>query len=258
MGGAILEGWVDNGFAASDVSIVEPGQNAAGPLSAKGFNVVARPDDLADGFLPGVVFFAVKPQVMDEVAPPYRAYVDSETVFLSIAAGKTIAYFEKCLGMEAAIVRAMPNTPAAVRRGITVACGNANVSEVQKSMCLNLLRAVGVADWVEDEDLIDAVTALSGGGPAYVFLLAEVMAKAGIASGLPAELSERLARATVAGAGELLWQSDAAASTLRENVTSPGGTTFEALQVLMADDAWQPLMDCAIAAATARSKELAG
>ena len=125
-------------------------------------------------------------------------------------------------------------------------------------MCLDLLGAVGVADWVEDEDLIDAVTALSGGGPAYVFLLAEVMAKAGIASGLPAELSGRLARATVAGAGELLWQSDAAASTLRENVTSPGGTTFEALQVLMADDAWQLLMDCAIAAATARSKELAG
>ena len=256
MGSAMLEGWLERGLAASSVYVVEPGGAARAALEALGVNAVASDAELPADLKPGVIVLAVKPQVMDAVAPAYARFAG--TVFLSIAAGKTIRYFEDKLGSSAAIVRAMPNTPAAVQRGITVACGNAKISDAAKALSLDLLRAVGEAEWVEDEGLIDAVTALSGGGPAYVFLLAEVMAKAGATNGLPADLAERLARVTVAGAGELLHQSSEAAATLRQNVTSPGGTTAEALKVLMADDAWQPLMDRAIAAATARSKELAG
>jgi pyrroline-5-carboxylate reductase len=258
MGSAMLEGWLERGLAASSVYVVEPGEAARAALNAMGVNAVAGDAELPANLKPGVIVLAVKPQVMDAVAPAYARFAGTGTVFLSIAAGKTIRYFEDKLGRAAAVVRAMPNTPAAVQRGITVACGNANISDAAKALSLDLLRAVGEAEWVEDEGLIDAVTALSGGGPAYVFLLAEVMAKAGAANGLPADLAERLARVTVAGAGELLHQSSEAAATLRHNVTSPGGTTAEALKVLMADDAWQPLMDRAIAAATARSKELAG
>ncbi len=258
MGSAMLDGWLERGLEPGRVYVVEPSETGRAALDAKGVRVVADGAGVPGDLKPGTIVFAVKPQVMDNVAPGYARFAGDDTVFLSIAAGKTIAYFEAKLGAGAAIVRAMPNTPAAVQRGITVACGNACISDAQKSACLDLLGAVGEAAWVDDEGLLDAVTALSGGGPAYVFLLAEVMAKAGVANGLPAELAERLARVTVAGAGELLHQSTEAAATLRQNVTSPGGTTAEALRVLMADDAWQPLMDRAIAAATARSRELAG
>jgi len=254
----MLSGWLERGLDAAQVYVVEPNTGAAEQLLTRGVHVVDSHATLPADLKPEVVVMAVKPQVMDAVAPPYASYSGDGTVFLSIAAGKTIGYFEHHLGDIAAIIRAMPNTPAAVGRGITVACGNNHVTDEQKNLCLDLLGAVGDAEWVDDESLIDAVTALSGGGPAYVFLLAECMAKAGIASGLPAQLSEKLARATVAGSGELLRQSTEPTSTLRENVTSPGGTTAEALRVLMADDAWQPLMDRAIAAATSRSKELAG
>ncbi|MEK9753684.1 MAG: pyrroline-5-carboxylate reductase [Rhodospirillaceae bacterium] len=257
MGSAMLDGWLERGMGPGQVYVVEPTEAVRKALVAKGVQAVADGAELAADLAPGVIVLAVKPQVMDQVAPAYARFAAGGAVFLSIAAGKTIRYFEAKLGAGAAIVRAMPNTPAAVRRGITVACGNADISAAKKALSLDLLQAVGEAEWVEDEGLIDAVTALSGGGPAYVFLLAEVMAKAGAANGLPAELAERLVRVTVAGAGELLHQSSEAAATLRQNVTSPGGTTAEALKVLMADDAWQPLMDKAIAAATARSKELA-
>ena len=258
MGGAMLEGWLDQGLAAKNVYVVEPFAAAAEVFATRGVHTAENHAALPASLHPGVVIFAVKPQVMDDVVPPYASFAGPDTVFMSIAAGKTIGYFQERLGEDAVIVRAMPNTPAAVGRGITVACGNAGVNQTQQTQCLDLLRAVGAAEWVDDEGLIDAVTALSGGGPAYVFLLAECMAKAGAASGLPVDLAQRLARATVAGAGELLRQSDEPAATLRENVTSPGGTTAEALRVLMGEEAWQPLMDRAIAAATARSRELAG
>lgn len=258
MGGAMLEGWLDMGLSAEDIHIVEPYEPAAEELRGRGLAAVADPADLADGLDPGIVLLAVKPQTMDAAAPPFARYRGPDTAFLSIAAGKTIAYFEDILGADAAIVRAMPNTPAAVRRGITVAAANAHVSDAQRQVCGKLLEAVGEVAWVDDEGLIDAVTALSGGGPAYVFLLVECMTQAGIDAGLPADLSARLARVTVSGSGELLRQSTEAPATLRQNVTSPGGTTAEALKVLMADDAWQPLMTRAIAAATARSRELAG
>ena len=259
MGGALLEGWLQRGIKASDITIVEPNTDIREMLSTDhGVQTCASRDDIPTSFVPNVVMFAVKPQVMDEVAPLYASFKGSDCVYLSIAAGKAIDYFEAHLGREAAIIRAMPNTPAAVRRGITVACSNANTSAEQRETCDALLQAVGSVEWVEDEGLIDAVTALSGGGPAYVFLLVESLAQAGIDAGLPAELAMRLARETVSGSGELLHQASEEASILRQNVTSPGGTTAEALRVLMAEDGWQPLITKAIAAATARSRELAG
>jgi len=259
MGSAMLEGWLERGVSPADVFAVEPNADMVAALQKRyGINARTSANDLPAELSPDVVIFAVKPQMMDIAAPDYARFASPDTVFLSIAAGKTIAYFENIVGNHAAIVRAMPNTPAAVRRGITVACPNSSVNDTQRQFCDELLQAVGDVEWVEDEDLIDAVTALSGGGPAYVFLLAEVMAKAGLEAGLPEALAKRLARVTVSGAGELMHQSDDEPETLRVNVTSPGGTTAEALRVLMADDGWQPLMTKAIAAATARSKELAG
>jgi pyrroline-5-carboxylate reductase len=180
-------------------------------------------------------------------------------VFLSIAAGKTLGYFAARLGHAAKIVRSMPNTPAAVRQGITVATAAASVTAAEKTRCHALLEAVGQVLWADDEALMDPVTALSGSGPAYVFLLVEAMAEAGVKAGLPADMAMQLARATVVGSGELLKQSPEPASQLRVNVTSPGGTTAAALQVLMATtDGIQPVFDKALAAASHRSKELAG
>jgi len=207
---------------------------------------------------PDVVVIAVKPQSTDAALPAYRPFADKGAAFLSIAAGRPIAYFERLFGSNARILRAMPNTPAAVHRGITVIAANARVDDRARARAETLLAAVGQVEWVEDEGLIDAVTAVSGSGPAYVFLLAECLAEAGRAAGLPDALAARLARATVAGAGELLHRSGESAEQLRKNVTSPGGTTAAALQVLMAEDGLKPLMTRAVAAATRRSRELAG
>ncbi|WP_353858943.1 pyrroline-5-carboxylate reductase [Azospirillum formosense] len=256
MGGAMLDGWLTAGIASS-VAVVEP-SGLPEPLRGNPAVVLADgPNALPVGFTPDVVVLAVKPQVMDSVLPAYRALVRPGTVFLSVAAGKTIASFESALGEGAAIVRSMPNTPAAIGRGMTVAVGNPVVTGAQKTLCDSLLRAVGDVAWVEDESLLDPVTAVSGSGPAYVFLMVEAMAKAGEAAGLPAELAMRLARATVAGAGELLHRSPTAAADLRKAVTSPNGTTQAALDVLMAGDGMQPLFDRAVVAAANRSRELA-
>lgn len=256
MGGAMLDGWLKAGIASS-VAVVEPSGLPEALRGNPAVTLASGPDALPAGFAPDVVVLAVKPQVMDSVLPAYRALVRPGTVFLSVAAGKTIASFEAALGEGAAIVRSMPNTPAAIGRGMTVVVGNPVVTEAQKSLCDALLRAVGDVAWVEDESLLDPVTAVSGSGPAYVFLMVEAMAKAGEAAGLPAELAMRLARATVAGAGELLHQSPTAAADLRKAVTSPNGTTQAALDVLMAGDGMQPLFDRAVAAAANRSRELA-
>jgi len=258
MGEAMLAGWLEQGITPENVTVVEPNEDTAAALRAKyGVATTGSPDDLDINAKPNVIVFAVKPQVMDVVAPAYSRFVGADVVYLSIAAGKPIAYFENILGEEAAIVRAMPNTPAAVGRGITVNCANAHVSNEQIALCGNLLSSVGEVAWVDDEDQIDIVTALSGGGPAYVFLLAECLGEAGIKAGLPEELAKRLARVTVAGSGELLHRSAEDPAILRQNVTSPGGTTAEALRVLMADNGWQPLLDEAISAATAKSRDLA-
>lgn len=258
MGSAMLSGWLESGITGTGVVAVEPMGAPIEFASAENVQVIASADELAANFDPEVVVFAVKPQQMDAVAPSYKRFAGGNTAFLSIAAGKNIDYFTSQLGSDAAIVRAMPNTPAAIGQGITVCCSNAATSAAQRELCRLLLAATGEAVVVDDEGLIDAVTAVSGGGPAYVFLLIECLAEAGVEAGLPRELSDRLALLTVAGSGQLALASDEPPGTLRENVTSPGGTTLEALKILMASDGLQPLMTRAIDAATERSRELAG
>ena len=260
MGGAMLQGWVERGADPDAITIVEPMREAAEQARNQfGVKAVGDGSELADGYNPEIVIFAVKPQGLDGIAPVYRRFAGAETVFMSIAAGKPIRFFEHALGEAAAIVRCMPNTPAAVQRGITAACANGPVSDAQRALCQGLLEAVGEVVWVDDEALLDPVTALSGSGPAYVFLMIECMAEAGVAAGLPADIAARLARATVAGSGELARRSDESAGQLRRNVTSPGGTTAAALGVLMADeDGLQQLMTRTLDAATRRSRELAG
>lgn len=257
MGGALLAGWIERGVEPSEISVVEPIAAAGEAAAALGARVIGDAATLEPDFAPAVIVLAVKPQQMDPVLAGVRPFAGPGSVVLSIAAGKPIAYYEAGLGPAAAIVRAMPNTPAAVGRGMSVLAANAKASPAQRKLCERLLSAVGEVAWVEDESLLDAVTAVSGGGPAYVFLLIETLAKAGVEAGLPEDLALRLARVTVAGAGELVHQAAEPASKLRENVTSPGGTTLEALKILMAPDGLQPLMTRAIAAATRRSRELA-
>ena len=257
MGSALLCGWLGRDVKPDAVMVVEPFDT--GTLNQQfGVTVIKEVAELEKTYQPDVVAFAVKPQGMAAIVPDYARFVLPATVFLSIAAGRPIAFFEEHLGGRAAIVRSMPNTPAAVGRGITVACGNAHMSDDQRLICHALLEAVGEVAWVDDENLLDPVTAVSGSGPAYVFLLIETLAQAGVAAGLKPGLAEKLARATVTGSGELAHLSSDPAATLRQNVTSPGGTTAAALDVLMAEDGMRELMTRAVDAATKRSRELAG
>jgi pyrroline-5-carboxylate reductase len=259
MGGPLLEGWLERGVEARHVAVVEPDPGVAQPLTENhGITVYDGPEGIPADLDPDAVVLAVKPQIMDEVAPAYRRFAGAHTVFLSIAAGRTLAYFEGHLGDEAVVVRAMPNTPATVRRGVTVACSNARVTSEQQRLCHDLLESVGEVAWIEDESLLDAVTAVSGNGPAYVFLLVECLTAAAIEAGLPEDLAWHLARDTVSGAGELLRRSPHAPGVLRENVTTPGGTNAAAMEVLMADDGLGALMTRAVANATRRSRELGG
>lgn len=256
MGGALLTGWLKNGVPGSSVIVVDP--NPAEPMRKMIADAGARHvTEVPAGLTAGVLFIAVKPQLIDAVLPPLKSVVGEGTVTVSIAAGKTLSSLEQYLG-ESAMVRAMPNTPAMVGRGVTGAFANARVSDRQRQLVQNLLKVSGPVEWVPGEADIDSVTAVSGSGPAYVFYLVECMAEAGRKLGLQADLAMRLARETVAGAGELLHQSPDDASRLRQNVTSPGGTTAAALSVLMAEDGMQPLFDAAIEAARKRAQELAG
>ncbi len=252
MGGAMLAGWRERGLDGAVA--VDP---ALPPAPGADVLVVADAAAIPADFRPAAVVLAVKPQNADAMLPLYARYAGS-AVFLSIMAGKTLAGMARLLGPEARIVRAMPNTPAAIRQGITVACPGGTVDAGQRALCDTLLQAVGQVAWVDDEGLIDVVTAVSGGGPAYVFLLAELLEQAAITQGIPPDLARLMARQTVSGSGALLAASPEDAAILRKNVTSPKGTTERALAVLMADDAWPAAVQRAIAAATARSRELAG
>jgi pyrroline-5-carboxylate reductase len=218
---------------------------------------LAEPKTLPTELAPRAIVFAIKPQAMAAVLPAYESLARSGSVVLSIAAGTAIARFEAAFGEDTPVARAMPNTPAAIGQGVTALVANRHVSPAQKELCSALMAAVGAVYWIADEELMHAITAMSGGGPAYLFLLIESLAKAGIASGLPVELAWPLARGTVAGSGALAARSAEPAEVLRRNVTSPGGTTEAALAVLMAEGGLQPLFDRAIAAATRRSRELA-
>jgi pyrroline-5-carboxylate reductase len=260
MGEALLAGWLGRGVPPAAVRVVEPALERRRALAqAHGVPTFAGPEGLpAAGPAPGVLLLAVKPQVMEAALPAYAGRLAPDTLVLSIAAGKPIALFERLLApRRAGVVRAMPNTPAAVGRGATVLCANAAATPAQRALAESLMAAVGEVHWVEDEELIHAVTAVSGSGPAYVFLLIEALAAAGTRAGLPEELAVRLARATVAGAGELAGRSAEDAARLRANVTSPGGTTAAALEVLMAPDGLGALLGRAVAAAARRSRELA-
>ncbi|WP_102938227.1 pyrroline-5-carboxylate reductase [Methylocystis bryophila] len=258
MGAAMLSGLARAG-APGSVEVIEPHPSIelAALCNAQGFVLCCSPP--AGEPPAGTVLLAIKPQMLESVAPTFSALVGPETLVVSILAGKRIADLSARLAAKA-FVRAMPNTPAAIGRGITGAFANAETSEAQLEVAQRLLEAAGDVVWVEREELIDAVTAVSGSGPAYVFLLAECLAAAGAAAGLPEDLAAQLARATVSGAGELMHRSpELSPATLRENVTSPGGTTAAALAVLMAQqDGLAPLMASAVAAAKRRAAELSG
>ena len=259
MGGALLRGWLEGGYNPDEITVVEPSRASVESIvDNHAVRVFDSIQELGADIRPRVVFFAVKPQMMDEIVPYYRPVAESGALIVSIAAGKTINFYENNLTKDAGIIRCMPNTPAAVGRGITAAISNTHVSIEDREICHGLLRAVGEVVWLTDEGQMDAVTALSGGGPAYVFLLVECLAQAGVAAGLGEDLAMDLARATVAGSGELLFQSDEPAAQLRNNVTSPAGTTEAAIRVLTETGALSQLMSRAIGAATARSKELGG
>ena len=253
MGGAMLSGWLAQGLDARRVGVIEP--QPSGEISAlvtKGIRLNPSPKQLGDV---ATLVVALKPQMFREARAMLKSFTGPATLVVSIMAGATIASIEQVCG--GSVVRAMPNTPAAIGRGITVAVAANNVSAAQRAVANALLRATGSVEWVDDESLMDAVTAVSGSGPAYIFLLAEELARAGVAAGLPPDLATRLARETVAGSGELLHRSELPSATLRQNVTSPGGTTAAALEVLMGPDGMQSLLTRAVAAATRRSKELA-
>jgi len=253
MGGAMLEGWIALGIDPSRLVVLEPKPSRELiRLAGRGLriNPSERPAEAS------VIIIAVKPQIADEVVPALAPWVGPSSLVISIMAGRTLQGLERALP-RAALIRAMPNLPAAIGRGFTVVLASVRVSGRHRDLAERLLGAVGTVEWIEDERLLDAVTAVSGSGPAYVFLLTETLAQAGAAAGLPAELASRLARATVAGAGALLEDSALDPAVLRENVTSSGGTTAAALEVLMGEHGLRPLLTQAVLAATRRSRELA-
>lgn len=255
MGGALLSGWLSKGLPPDRIFVREPHLSDALSVLIGGRKIAAGAD-VAPSSSPSMIVIAVKPQVIEDVLPAVSPLAGPGSTVLSIAAGRTIASIAKHFPAGTAIVRSMPNTPAAIGRGMTVACAANGVSAVQRDRCQALLSAVGDVAWVEDESLMDAVTAVSGSGPAYVFLLAECLAEAGKAAGLDEALAIRLARATVSGSGDLIRESSLDLATLRHNVTSPGGTTAAALERLMAQPGLRELMTDAVVAATRRSREL--
>jgi pyrroline-5-carboxylate reductase len=255
MGGALLEGWLRLGLDPKNVAVIEPALTPQiAELTQRGVQINPPLQTLKNA---AAIVLAVKPQVAPQAIPPLQPLLEPKTVVVSIMAGRTLKFLADALGKPCAIVRAMPNTPAAIGRGITVAVAR-GANDAQRALADRLLSATGAVEWTDDETLMDAVTAVSGSGPAYVFLLAETLTQAGIAAGLPKALAAKLARETIAGSGELLHRSPLDAAVLRENVTSPAGTTAAALAVLMGQDGLAALMEKAVAAATARSRELGG
>ena len=253
MGGALLEGWLAHGLDPKQIFVRDPAPPLAVAARIAKRRIGAAPI-LPDP--PSVVVLAVKPQLVDEVLAGIGPLTGKRTVLLSVVAGQTLANLARPLPKGTAIVRAMPNTPVSIRQGISVGVANAAVTRAQKRACGELLGAVGEVVWIDDESLMDAVTAVSGSGPAYVFLLAECLAEAGVKAGLDKALAEQLARATVSGAGALLRASDLSVPELRKNVTSPKGTTAEALEVLMGKGGFEALLARAVKQAAKRSKAL--
>jgi pyrroline-5-carboxylate reductase len=256
MGGAMLEGWLKEGVPPGRIVVLDPSPPPETRSALTRQAVLLNPPLSSLGDVE-VLLLAVKPQIMDEVLGGIRELAKGKPLIVSVAAGKTIAYFERHFGAGSAIVRTIPNLPASIGRGITAMVASPRVSRAERELAMALLSAIGEVVALDDESLIDAATAVSGSGPAYVFYLAECMAEAGRRLGLPDDVSVKLARATIAGAGELMRASGLPAATLRENVTSPKGTTHAALQILMAEGGMMGLFAEALAAAERRSRELA-
>ena len=256
MGGALIKGWLAaKRFSA--VHVIEPQPSDAVKALAAA-QMITLHECFDGGLLPApeAIVLAVKPQVVKGAAAMLQPVGKSGALILSIAAGITTANLGASLGRDARLVRAMPNTPGAIGQGITVLYADQNLAVGDRALAEALMASLGETLWLKDEALMDAVTAVSGSGPAYVFLMAEAMAQAGRAQGLDATMAVRLARATISGAGALLEADPRPAAELRTEVTSPGGTTQAALEVLMASDGLTELMRRAIAAATARAKQL--
>ncbi len=258
MGGALLKGWFAHGLNPVDVMVVEPAgrDSVAAAADHHALCVLTDAAEIPSDFTPDVIVFAVKPQVADDVIPAYAKFATSGAVYLSVVAGLQVSKLEQLLGGQAAVVRAMPNTPAAVGQGMSVLFASPGAGPSHKRVSKVLMGAVGETAWIADEAQMDAVTAVSGSGPAYVFLLAEAMMEAGIDAGLPPVLADQLARATIAGSGALMTADPTPAATLRENVTSPGGTTAAALDILMGPEGVKKLVGQAIQAAAERSRNL--
>jgi pyrroline-5-carboxylate reductase len=257
MGTAMLEGWLKAGVRGDQVVIFDPAPPAETLALIKSHAITHNPaPDAVTGI--EVILLAIKPQMVDEVLPGLKALAREKPLVVSVVAGKTIAALKRHFGQDVPVIRTIPNTPSAVGCGITAMAPGSDVSAAQVELATALLTAIGEVVTVDDEGLIDAATAISGSGPAYIFYMTECLTEAGKALGLPDDVAVRLARATVAGAGELMRVTGTDAATLRQNVTSPKGTTYAALQVLMADDGMEPLLRKATAEAEKRSRELAG
>lgn len=257
MGGAMLEGWLATGLPGPEITVVDPGVSDAMRALCERSGVMLNPPAAALP-APDILVLAIKPQALADAAPGLAPLAGPGTLVISVLAGKTVANLRAALPGAQAVIRAMPNLPASIGRGATGAYASPEVTDLQRAAADGLLSAVGRVEWVDDEGLIDAVTGVSGSGPAYVFHMVECLARAGREAGLPEDLAMRLARQTVAGAGALLAESPLAAEELRRNVTSPGGTTAAALEVLMGEGGLAPLMEKAVAAAARRAGELSG
>ncbi len=257
MGSAMAAGWLEQGLAPHDLIIQDPAP-CDDALKLIDQHQLVSGEDPALPTPPAIIVLAVKPQMMAQILPALADKANEQTLFLSIAAGQNLKTLASHLGDKRPIVRAMPNTPACIGRGMSVACSNQYVLDAQVEHCITLLSAVGNIAWINDEAQMDAVTAVSGSGPAYLFALTECMALAGIKQGLDPKLAWKLAKTTLEGAGALMRHSTDNPVILRKNVTSPGGTTEAALEVLMGKKGLPKLMDKAIRAATLRSKELSG
>lgn len=259
MGGALIDAWLMRRIVQPrDIVLIEPDIVRARHFRERySLFTFETLEAVNTGVGQPIIVFAIKPQVMDAVVPLYSSLAEQGALILSIAAGKTLDYFEKILGADSAIVRAMPNTPASIGKGMTVLCSNGHINSQQKALCQDLMSAVGRVRWVNNEKLMDPVTAVSGSGPAYVFLLIEALAEAGVKAGLDQDLANELAITTVTGAAALAEESTLPPSVLRQNVTSPGGTTEAALTVLMSNDGLSDLFLRAVNQAVTRSRELA-
>lgn len=256
MGRAMLGGWIETNIKPHDILVIDPSPNNLDGAAKLGCRILSSPLLIDEEYKPDVIVLAVKPQVMEDVIPTYRNFVDKGALIITIAAGTRVSLYEKYFGEGAAIIRTMPNTPAAIGRGMMVSYGNDNVTHEQKSICDILMNAIGTTAWIEDEAIMDAVIGLSGSGPAYVFYMIEAMIEAGIQAGLTEKMATLLAKTTVAGAGELALASPEKVAQLRKNVTSPNGTTAAGLNVLMAKDGLTDLMIRTVDAGKRRSVEL--